>query len=350
MFVKIKNSLRYLTILISIGYIFTLSSCVTLLGKKQEVSLNSYPQGAHVYAGNKYVGTTPCSYKSKKTKDFTFKKEGYQSTTINADTKMRGSIWWNLLFTGFIGVLVDLPYWDKYDGLYYYANLNPAPVKKAETPKPSIVTPSAPKEMAASSSTLSRIEISYSNIELKAQNIYQKYKSAVFMIYTSNERSISQGSGFFVSKDGIAISNYHVFKGTLRGKETIKLSTGTTYKIKEVLAYSEEYDYFVFKVDGNNFNYIPVTKKGYSIGETVYAIGSPRELENTFSNGIVSQNRGKYIQISVPIDYGSSGGALINSYGEVIGITSGGRDDSGANLNYAVDIRNIFNQTSWKWY
>ena len=44
------------------------------------------------------------------------------------------------------------------------------------------------------------------------------------------------------------------------------------------------------------------------------------------------------IQISVPIDHGSSGGALINEYGEVIGITSGGFDDSGANLNFAVNI------------
>ena len=51
---------------------------------------------------------------------------------------------------------------------------------------------------------------------------------------------------------------------------------------------------------------------------------------------------GYFIQISVPIDHGSSGGALINCYGEVIGITSGGRDDSGANLNFARDIRAIF--------
>lgn len=47
-------------------------------------------------------------------------------------------------------------------------------------------------------------------------------------------------------------------------------------------------------------------------------------MENTFSSGEISQIRGNaIIQISVPIDHGSSGGALINSYGEVIGITSG---------------------------
>lgn len=67
-------------------------------------------------------------------------------------------------------------------------------------------------------------------------------------------------------------------------------------------------------------------------------------MANTLSNGLISQKWDEdHMQISVPIDHGSSGGALINQYGEVIGITSGGRDDSHANLNYAIDIRTIFN-------
>ena len=166
------------------------------------------------------------------------------------------------------------------------------------------------------------------------------------MIYTSDNVNVSQGSGFFVSSDGIGISNYHVFKGSYKGQEIIKLSNGSIYKVQEVLAYSEKYDYIVFKVQGNGFNYIPVTKRGYEVGDEVYAIGSPKGLENTISNGLISQKHSDYyIQISVPIDHGSSGGALINSYGEIIGITSGGRDDSGANLNFARDIRVIFDTT-----
>ena len=73
------------------------------------------------------------------------------------------------------------------------------------------------------------------------------------------------------------------------------------------------------------------------MGDKAYAIGSPRGLENTFSSGEISQLRDdNIIQISVPIDHGSSGGALINEYGEAIGITSAGLDYSGANLNFAV--------------
>lgn len=76
------------------------------------------------------------------------------------------------------------------------------------------------------------------------------------------------------------------------------------------------------------------------VGEKVYAIGSPRGLENTFSSGEISQWRSKYImQTNVLIDHGSSGGPLINEYGNVVGITSGTfADGSQANLNYAWSI------------
>lgn len=93
-------------------------------------------------------------------------------------------------------------------------------------------------------------------------------------------------------------------------------------------------------MDYDNTSYIPIAKNKPSIGEKVYAIGSPRGLENTFSSGEVSQWRGEYLmQINALIDHGSSGGALINEYGEVIGITSGSfYDGSQANLNYAWSI------------
>ena len=333
--------IRHLTTALVICVFF--SSCVTLLGRKQTISVNSSPQGATVYAGNKYIGITPCNYRSKKAKStLTLEKEGYQSKTIETSTQMRGAIWWNWLFTGPIGLLVDIPYWNKYSQESYFTTLNYAPKPIVSSPIVPAITPMAP-EMIASSTTLSQIELSSSSVEMSVKSIYKKYNSAVFMIYTSDDKGIVQGSGFFVNKDGLAISNYHVFQGSYKGKEVIKLSNGKTYRVKEVLAYSKKYDYILFSVEGSKFNYIPVTKRGYEIGDEVYAIGSPKGMENTLSNGLISQSHEDYyIQISVPIDHGSSGGALINSYGEVIGITSGGRDDSGANLNFARDIRAIF--------
>lgn len=86
--------------------------------------------------------------------------------------------------------------------------------------------------------------------------------------------------------------------------------------------------------------FIPIAKQKPSVGDKVYAIGSPRGLENTFSSGEVSQWRDtNLMQINALIDHGSSGGALINEYGEVVGVTSGTfYDGSQANLNYAWSI------------
>lgn len=323
---------------------FMLSSCVTLLGRKKEIYVDSYPKGASVYADGSYVGTTPCTFKSKKPKSsLSFKKDGYESKTIYTSLKHRGHIWWNMLFTGFLGVLVDIPYIDKYAETSYYASLQlqPKPTPKP-TPELSLVVPEAPSEMRADYAILSKIVPSNSSMEMDATTIFEKYNSAVFMIYTSDNYNVSQGSGFFVSSDGIGISNYHVFKGAYIEKTIIKLSDGSKYQIQEVLAYSKKYDYIVFKVQGSGFNHIPVTKSGYKVGNKVYAISSPEELENTISSGIVSGKRSGYlIQHDAYIDHGSSGGALINRYGEIIGITSGGKK-SGANLNFSIDIRVIY--------
>lgn len=179
---------------------------------------------------------------------------------------------------------------------------------------------------------------------MSGSEIFDCYNTAVFMVFTSDGWSNFQGSGFFISDKGIAVSNYHVFKGTTIGYENIKLADGNLYKVEEVIDWSEYEDYIIFKVElgKERVNFIPIASQNPKVGEPAYAIGSPRGLENTFSSGEISQIRDENIlQISVPIDHGSSGGALLNKYGEVIGITTSGRDDSGANLNFAMSIKVI---------
>lgn len=177
------------------------------------------------------------------------------------------------------------------------------------------------------------------NKKLSGAEVFDKYGEAVFMIFTSDGRNSYQGSGFFIGENGLAVSNYHVFEGTYIGSENIKLSYDNNhyYKVSDVIAKSKDQDYIVFRVQYKNSIYIPIAKTKPNIGEKVYAIGSPRGLENTFSSGEVSQWRGDYLmQINALIDHGSSGGALINEYGEAVGITSGTfYDGSQANLNYA---------------
>ena len=163
--------------------------------------------------------------------------------------------------------------------------------------------------------------------------------TAVFMIFTSSGYEQFQGSGFFINSSGLAVSNYHVFEGTTIGYEVIKLQDGRQYKLKDIIFKDKTNDIIMFTIDAEStsFKCLPLSTRQPRVGDKAYAIGSPRGLENTFSSGEISQLReDNIIQISVPIDHGSSGGALINEYGEAIGITSAGLDDSGANLNFAV--------------
>jgi serine protease Do len=222
--------------------------------------------------------------------------------------------------------------------LFGYTSCTKAKRNKGEFHRSSstVIIPSLEQKKIKSKQAISK---SIKSHILEPTEIFKKYNSAVFMIYTTDGLGVFQGSGFFISENGVAVSNYHVFKGTAVGSEVIKLSDGRQCKISEVIAKSESEDYILFRIKGH-FVHIPVSHRKNNVGEKVYTIGSPRGLENTFSSGEISQIRDdNYIQISCPIDHGSSGGVLINAYGEAIGITTGGHDESGANLNFAKNIK-----------
>lgn len=197
------------------------------------------------------------------------------------------------------------------------------------------------QEQPANPSQAPVVRKSSNRTVLDGSEIFRKYSSAVFMVYTTDGSNVYQGSGFLIGENGLAVSNYHVFKGTGIGAEAIKMpNDDTAYKVVEIYQRSEDEDFILFRVDYDNDCYVPIASRRPQIGDRVFAIGSPRGLENTFSSGEVSQWRGENLmQISVLIDHGSSGGALINEYGEVVGITSGTfADGSQANLNYAWSI------------
>lgn len=161
------------------------------------------------------------------------------------------------------------------------------------------------------------------------------------MVLTSDGESVFQGSGFFINSTGLAVSNYHVFENAQQDYAAVRFpGNDELFRVTEVIAYSSDEDFILFQVDVKQSSFIPIANTKPSIGERVYAIGSPLGFENTFSSGEVSQWRGEnFMQISALIEHGSSGGALINEYGEVVGITSGTlAADSHANLNYAWSI------------
>jgi len=125
------------------------------------------------------------------------------------------------------------------------------------------------------------------------------------------------------------------------------MSDNKKYPVLGIVNGSKDHDIAVIKIKADN---LPALILGDSdkltIGQEIVAIGSPLGLQNTVSTGIVSSIRNnlyrigkglKDIQISAPTSHGSSGGALFNMQGEVIGITYAGEIE-GQNLNYAIPI------------
>jgi hypothetical protein len=115
--------------------------------------------------------------------------------------------------------------------------------------------------------------------------------------------------------------------------------------VESVLAINYEADLAVIKVKGNNFPYLEVgDPDALRTAQRIYCIGSPLGLDNTISDGLVSNAKRvldgfTYIQISAPIAPGSSGGALLNEYGQVVGVTTAGIADTSINL--AVPVTNL---------
>ena len=181
--------------------------------------------------------------------------------------------------------------------------------------------------------------------ELTAEEVYAKCSPAVFSIITYDQfgKALSQGSGFFVSSNGVAVTNAHVVNGAKSYK--IIMSDGRSFWADSMIGDSLE-DWAVLKVNVTGMPYLPIGSKSTVVGgASIYAIGSPEGLSNTISTGIISNpNRidaygRSVIQITASISHGSSGGALINKYGQVIGITSGTLNVNGNDLYYAMPIQ-----------
>lgn len=179
---------------------------------------------------------------------------------------------------------------------------------------------------------------------LTTRDIIQQNDDKVILIETSNQYGpLSQGSGIAI-KEGFFLTNYHVMEGATSA--IIKTTTGKQYEIEGIVVYDENKDLAVIKtIEIPSITAVKIDlESDVEKGDTVIAIGSPKGLQNTASEGIISNlwnDDGKnMIQISVPITSGSSGGALFNDKGEVIGVTTSGLEGN-ALLNFAVSIKHI---------
>ena len=175
----------------------------------------------------------------------------------------------------------------------------------------------------------------------------EKAAGSVVMVYCYDseemreENLLANGSGELVYDSRTVVTNWHVIEGA----RAIRISTeqDISYDVAGIIAY-DEYEDIAFlwlteAVDAKPlaFGDSAAVKKGAA----VVAIGSPLGFKNTVSTGVLGgriyADGVDYLQFTAPISPGSSGGALLNDAGELIGITAGHYVD-GQNINYAIPV------------
>ena len=152
-----------------------------------------------------------------------------------------------------------------------------------------------------------------------------------------------QGSGFFISRDGYAVTNNHV----VQNAENVQVTTdeGKTYTAK-VIGSDSRTDLALIKVEGDNFPFVKLADDSPRVGDWVLAVGNPFGLGGTVTAGIVSA-RGRdigagpyddFIQIDAPVNKGNSGGPTFDVDGNVIGVNTAIFSPSGGSVGIAFAI------------
>ncbi len=166
---------------------------------------------------------------------------------------------------------------------------------------------------------------------MNASSIYERVLPGVVSVTAALRGGYSTGTGFIVESSGYVLTNYHIIdEGT--ALEVMLLSDSSIHPAR-VVGFDEEFDLAVLKIDGSGLPVLPLGDSGaLSVGEQVYAVGNPMgDLYGSMTEGIVSAldregndipNSLGMIQTSAALNSGNSGGPLLNSRGQVVGIVS----------------------------
>jgi serine protease Do len=164
------------------------------------------------------------------------------------------------------------------------------------------------------------------------------------------------GSGFFINADGYLITNFHVIEGeTEISVEVYHQNDGQlqrdTYKQVRIVAINKFHDLSLLHIedkDAPKFKWVTLgSSDALSVGDSVFAIGSPLGLERTVTQGIISTKTRElegelYLQTSTQINPGNSGGPLFNLAGEVVGVTNM-KITFGEGLGFAIPVELVKN-------
>ena len=153
------------------------------------------------------------------------------------------------------------------------------------------------------------------------------------------------GSGVIISADGYIVTNNHVVDGA--DELTVSLNEGSKEFSARVIGADKTTDLALIKIDGKNLPAIQIANSDdVKVGEWVLAVGNPLGLNNTVTAGIISAKARtlgangveSFIQTDAAINQGNSGGALVNTRGELVGINAMLASPTGSNIGYGFAI------------
>ncbi len=184
------------------------------------------------------------------------------------------------------------------------------------------------------------------NREKSFEELAQLASSVVMIAVHDNNGDVEgTGSGIMIGEKGYIITNFHVIRGGAFFSVRIE-DDDNIYTTNEVIKYNPSFDLAVIRIQ-HSLRPLPIYDGHTKLvrGQKVVAIGSPLGMFNSVSDGIISGFRNikdidNMIQFTAPTSPGSSGGALLNMQGEVIGISTAGLDN-GQNINLAVPYDTI---------
>lgn len=163
-------------------------------------------------------------------------------------------------------------------------------------------------------------------------------------------RARTVGSGVLITKDGYILTNYHVIEGAVEKGLRVVLNDKREYQAK-VVGFDPSTDLAVIKINGTDLPHATIgDSESLNVGEWVLAIGNPFRLRSTVTAGIVSalsrdvriiddQMRiESFIQTDAAINKGNSGGALVNTSGQLIGVNTAIASQSGSYQGYGFAV------------
>lgn len=166
--------------------------------------------------------------------------------------------------------------------------------------------------------------------------------------YTLPRESVNSGSGVIISPDGYIVTNNHVVEGA--SETVVTLDNNKSFKAR-IIGTDPVTDIALLKVESENLPVIPMgSSDSLRLGEWVLAIGSPYDLRSTITAGIVSA-KGRslpdmsgefkiesFIQTDAAVNPGNSGGALVNTKGELVGINTAIKSNTGSYAGYSFAV------------